>query len=165
MSLSNGASYQTIKPWAPGSYSRCLEWPPSISKQTVVCLTAFYHTHLNMLASAVVTVSWSLATRTSMSCEEPHERDLPSVPTGKRSLEFDPVTEEARQSAFEFQSNSWVFHICSLQDIFHILRWSSVMLKPQPLPHCYRGTSSSSPNNTVCRKSWYLLSVSMLGNS
>jgi hypothetical protein len=44
-----------IKPWAPCSYNRFSKWPPYISEQTALRLTAFSRTHLNMLASTVVT--------------------------------------------------------------------------------------------------------------
>jgi hypothetical protein len=54
-SLSNGASYQVMKPWEPRSYDGRSKRPPSISRRTAVYRTAFSQTCPDMLASIVIT--------------------------------------------------------------------------------------------------------------
>jgi hypothetical protein len=56
-SPSSGTSYQMTKPWAPHSYSKCLEWTPSVSRQTAMYHAAFSGTCLHVLALTVVTAA------------------------------------------------------------------------------------------------------------
>jgi hypothetical protein len=51
----------SLKPWTPHGYNRWSKRPPSILKQTAVRRTAFSPTRLNILASTVVTATWSLS--------------------------------------------------------------------------------------------------------
>jgi hypothetical protein len=60
-----------------------------------------------------------------------HKRDPSDVPTGKNPSELDPATEEA----LDVQPTFLVKSVQPLPDIFPTLRWSSVVLKPQHLPH------------------------------
>jgi hypothetical protein len=55
-------------------------------------------------------------------------------PQEKNPSELDPAEEEVMQSALHIQS---IFLDVAqlLPDIFSIVRWSSVVLKPQLLPH------------------------------
>jgi hypothetical protein len=93
-----------IKPWAPRGCSRCSKRPPSISRQMALRRAAVCRTHLNTLASAVVTAARRLPRYLTQSWRGLCTLTPSGVSTARSPSELEPATEESIPSAFHVRS-------------------------------------------------------------
>jgi hypothetical protein len=135
-----------IKPWVPHSYNRCSKQPPSISRQNAVHHMEFSPTCLNMLAKAAVTAAWKSCQWDLRYSGSSCINVLLPVPS-KEKIQQNPIWQPRRPYNSPSMSNppSLISHVTLLPNIFLIVYWTSVVLKPQSLSHSYRHNFQAAP--------------------